>query len=82
MIKWEYCMFSASTYEAKLFSYASSSIIWTKRDKDGKTSFETLQDLGEKGWELVSTTPITVVSQHYDYTQELCFVLKRPMQQS
>jgi hypothetical protein len=89
MQKWEYYMMSTPTIY--VHSYSDNSIktsadkIWEKPNPNKKSQYEKIQELGEKGWELMSVTPISGISTHGEasitgYTQEVLFVFKRPVE--
>ena len=45
---------------------------------DGKTTFEMMSSLGQKGWELVSVTPVSAFQWQGD-TCWLLYTFKRPV---
>ena len=64
------------------FNFASVEVdpgfIWTRKDKDGRTEWDKLQQLSTEGWELVSVTPI-VTASNLSHTSKLLYTFKRPM---
>lgn len=80
MPNWEYSMFYWRTSDPKKFLNSTTcSAIWTVKDDKGKTGFDTLQECGKAGWELVSVTPIETSVGNSSYTAEVLFVLKRQL---
>jgi hypothetical protein len=52
--------------------------VWTRKDKEGRTEWEKLNQFAADGWELVSVTPITTspVGSQMNF---LLYTFKRPM---
>ena len=65
-MEWEYMM------RAEDCSYAGT--LWTLKDRDGRTAYDYIQALGQKGWEMVSAVPIAGSLG----TSQVLFIFKRP----
>lgn len=52
--------------------------IWTRKDKEGRTEWDKLNQFAGEGWELVSVTPI-VTSPASSAAFSLLYTFKRPM---
>ena len=75
MARWELTMFVSWAAWGGVLGAADASNIWTKKDKQGKTEFDKLQELANDGWELVSVVPIAI---NEGETTHLLFTFKRP----
>jgi hypothetical protein len=53
-------------------------LVWTKKDKQGRTEWEKLNQFAADGWELVSVTPI-ITSPISSQTFSLLYTFKRPL---
>jgi uncharacterized protein DUF4177 len=53
-------------------------LIWTRKDKEGRTEWDKLQKFAADGWELVSVTPI-VTASNLSHTSTLLYTFKRPV---
>jgi len=74
---WEYSLLVSSNIRGSggigaIFVDASG--LWTKKDKEGKTTFDEMVELGSQGWELVEVTPLAESGM----TTQLLFSFKRP----
>lgn len=49
-------------------------LLWTEKDKDGNTTFESISKLGKQGWEMVNAVPIT---DDKGQTLQILFTFKR-----
>ena len=61
--------------------YVDPKMIWTEKDKNGKTTWDQIKEFGEKGWELVSATPITEESGNSSYTRFILYTFKQPIEE-
>ena len=84
MKKWEYKLFyTPIEYPTKknIFGvYGVSDVsgsLWEKKNKEGKTKFDKIEQLGKEGWELISCCPIG--SGFTDSKCDLLFIFKRPL---
>jgi hypothetical protein len=55
MKKWDLATYYVNIVDRKGYDPSN---IWTRKNKDGKTDWDTLADYALQGWELVSVTPI------------------------
>ncbi len=85
MTKWEYtaCVGHIRQVSPGERSYSVlAQFIWTHKDKSGKTVWDTVQDFGKEGWELVSVTPIVESgSAGFAHTEDLLYTFKRPIEE-
>jgi hypothetical protein len=61
--------------------YSDPRMVWTNKDKDGETTWDTIKAFGIKGWELISVTPIINDNATSSYTKSLLYTFKRPMEE-
>ena len=81
MQKWDYTFRYVWIHEGnRALSGINPSMIWTKRKKDGMTQLEEIQKMGDKGWELINTTPISIGASGSP-TSYLLFTFKRPIEE-
>ena len=73
MPQWEYYAF-----EIKVTGGIApdSTVIWTKKNKDGSTDWHKIERAGLDGWELVNAIPIT---DSRGSTEKLLAIFKRPL---
>jgi hypothetical protein len=55
MKKWDLATYYANIVDRKGYDPSN---IWTRKNEDGKTDWDTLCDYAQQGWELVSVTPV------------------------
>ena len=55
--------------------------VWTRKDKEGRTEWNKLNQFANDGWELVSVTPITTAPAS-SQTFLLLYTFKRPVVES
>lgn len=55
MRKWDLATYYANIVDRTGYDPSN---IWTRKNADGKTDWDTLSDYALQGWELVSVTPI------------------------
>jgi len=80
MTKWKYTCYCANIMNPGFFISWSDGSNFTK-SKSGKTDLDTIEEMGEAGWELVGVTPIaTGIGNHSGITSQLLFTFKRPIE--
>ena len=77
MTKWELMTTPVSIVTPGLPARGDPYRVWSHKDKDGKTAWDSLVSLADKGWELVSVTPIIGGAQ-LGITSYLLYTFKRP----
>ena len=78
--KWEYNTYQVLIRTSGLTAQTDPSLVWTRKDKDGKTSWDTIVRMGTEGWELVSVTAVTENLTLSSYTNYLLYTFKRPLE--
>ncbi len=93
MVNWEYTFYVSNVSESGIKEIPSVANVWDdngyRRHTDGSTQRDTRQKVnivnqyGQKGWELISITPISFVisGKEIGQTEELLFTFKRPIEQ-
>ena len=74
MSKWELTMFTGWAHERN--KGIDASLLWTVKDKDGKSAFDKVNAMAAEGWELVSVTPM----DENGWTHQVLFTFKRPLE--
>lgn len=70
---WEYTMsLTRDFWRGGLNSGIDATMIWNEKYKDGTTDFDSVKDMGAKGWEMVGVVPIIGAS-----IARILFVYKR-----
>ena len=94
MVNWEYTFYVSNVSEAGIKEIPSATNVWDdngyRRHAGGANQRETRQKVnivnqyGQKGWELISITPISFVinGKEIGQTEELLFAFKRPIEQT
>ncbi len=80
--KWEYtCCFGSVRKVPKGLapSYADPSKLWLEKNKEGKTTWDVVNEYGQNGWEMVSATAIADNTGDNSYTESVLFTFKRPL---
>lgn len=77
--RWEYNAVQVFIRTAGLVPQTDPSLVWTRKDKNGGTYWDSIQDLGADGWELVSVTAVTENTSSSSYTNYLLYTFKRPL---
>jgi len=77
LVKWEYTML----YKHMTYHPIGGEIvpfdIWEEKDKNGKSSYNKINELGERGWEMVSCLAWGMKGDP-DY---ILFIFKRPLKE-
>jgi hypothetical protein len=79
--KWEYNTIKVYIIRKGLKGGSDPSMVWTEKDKEGKTTWDSIKDLGKNGYELVSVTPITDRGIQSSHTTFLVYTFKRPIEE-
>lgn len=75
MQKWQYSAIASNNTGASIAGKTSKGL-WRKKNRDGKTDWDIIREMGQDGWELISATPITFGGT----TLEVLFTFKRPIE--
>jgi hypothetical protein len=78
--KWEYNTYQVLIRTKGVSPQTDPSLVWTRKDKDGQTSWDTIARMGTEGWELVSVTAVTENVTLSSYTNYLLYTFKRPLE--
>ena len=84
MKRWEYNVMTYHMVSKKgnLFSpiYYVASDIWERKKKDGKTTWDSIKELGKNGWEMISCVPLAEkMMENSGATEGFLFIFKRPL---
>jgi hypothetical protein len=77
--KWEYNTYQVLIRTSGAIPKTDPGLVWMRKDKDGKTSWDTITGMGAEGWELVSVTAVTENLTLSSYTSYLLYTFKRPL---
>jgi hypothetical protein len=87
MIKWEYSFYITNIQTDEV--QAGGEVLYHDEDKlkyarseDGKSDAAIINEMGVKGWELVSVTPICGNLRYNGFTDQLLFTFKRPIDEN
>jgi len=80
MTKWKYTTVYGGIRKGVLMASSEPSEIWGRKDKSGKSVWDSIEEYGEEGWELVSVTPITENTGDSSYTNYLLYTFKKPIE--
>lgn len=76
-MKWEYDFYQAEYLNAWEPEQRLEKNLLNKKNRDGMTPAEVIDDYGRRGWELVAVTSINGGAG--GYTEALLFTFKRPL---
>jgi hypothetical protein len=93
MVNWEYTFYVSNVSDSGIKEIPSADNVWDNNGyrrqtddptrRDAKKKVNIVNQYGQKGWELISITPISFVinGKEIGQTEELLFTFKRPTEQ-